>query len=494
MASAEVRVVAALTAMALNAAVLAPRAAEAAPSAGPSSSCGKGFIVYFSNGVRTTPDAALGSVLLTRAILGDSFNGEPIVDYRRALNATTGFTDFVRGLKQKLAETGASTYVISRILFDLTVLEGASQDPASLLNVTQQAALQNAFVGLFVDFERANGTSGGYFDANVAMHVQQYESDLADGQKVLVVAHSQGNLYANAAYDRLVTDGANMQGIAIASIASPADVAKSGEYVTSTKDVVISSLSQLFPTLAANVAVSYSWADDPLGHAYDRIYMNHEHEAFVHVMAMIHDLLARLQTSNPAPNCPDAGAPDAGAPDAGVGDGGLATPDAGVDACGGGGVPDGNRDNGAAANKYCNLLSPAEVSANVGVPGLTGPVILQSSTDVVAGSVSVEGATCAYASASAPQAVLISFEVTTPIPGTVQVLVTEAESGFSSAGCSVSSGASSFTAACPAGCGAPATNVVGDGVKETSYIQISSAYASQSRESTLLSAYAARLP
>jgi hypothetical protein len=494
MASADVRAITALVAVTMAAAALPPRAAEAASSSGEPSACGKGFVVYFANGVRTTPDGALGSVLLTHDVLGDSYNGEPIVDYRRALNATTGLGDYYRVLKQKLAELGFFRgYVSAKILFALASSDRIPQD--ANLDPSQLTAIQNVVLGALADLQRVNGSSGGYYDANVAMHVQQFEADLSAGQKVLVVAHSQGNLYANAAYDRLVADGANVGAIAIASVASAANVAKSGEYVTSTADLVIASLGQYFPTLPANLTLAPAPAYDPLGHGYSEIYLNPELAAFDPVLEMFQRLLGRLQASNPTPSCPDAGAPEGGVPEAGARDAGApASADAATDACGAAVVPNGNRDDGAAAHKYCDLLSPAEVSATVGIPGLSGPVILQSSTDVVAGSVVVEGATCAYPSPAASQAVLISFEVTTPVPGAVQAIVSQAASGFSSAGCGVSAGASSFTAVCPAGCGAPVSNVVGVGVKETSYIQISSAYASQPQESTLLDAYAARLP
>jgi hypothetical protein len=488
MVNTDVRRVVALGLIALAADAAAPRTAEAAPDPGSPSSCQQGFVVYFANGVQNTPDDALASLYLTHNIIGDSYNGESIVDYRRALNPTTGLSDFYRVLKQKLAENPRFTgYFIAKLLFDVAASEPIAQALLSFLSTSEQADIQNAFMGLFADLEQANGSSGGYFDSNVATHVQQYETDLAAGQKVLVVAHSQGNLYANAAYDHMVTDGVDMRAFAIASVGTAADVAKSGEYVTSTNDLVIGALRQVFPTLAANTAVTFAPLDDPLGHSYSQIYLNNAHEAYGPVVAMFNDLLGQLQANTDTQSCPNT-TPDGGAADASV-DGPV---DAGMDTCGSSTPTTNIRDNGAAGDKYCNLLSPAEVGAAIGIPGLSGPVILQSSTDAPVAGIQVEAASCSYQTGGAA-AVVISFEISTPVPGALQGILRTAESALSSAGCGVSSG-DTFVASCPAVCGAPATTILGVGVKETSFLQIASGYASAAQEQTLATLIEARLP
>ena len=71
-------------------------------------------------------------------------------------------------------------------------------------------------------------------------------------QKLLLVAHSQGNFYANAFYDR-VTDkdgGVPAESIGVYGVATPSDhVAGNGKYFTSTTDTVIADLVEWLPFL-----------------------------------------------------------------------------------------------------------------------------------------------------------------------------------------------------------------------------------------------------
>lgn len=93
-------------------------------------------------------------------------------------------------------------------------------------------------------------------DADLANHVQRYQGLLMEGSRVLVVAHSQGNLYANAAYTNLANSGkVAMDAFGIVSVATPASyVAGSGPYFTLSDDLVIASVRLAMPnTLPSNV-------------------------------------------------------------------------------------------------------------------------------------------------------------------------------------------------------------------------------------------------
>lgn len=75
--------------------------------------------------------------------------------------------------------------------------------------------------------------------ADVAIHVGAYQADIAEGRKVVVVAHSQGNLFVNLAYDQLTDTQRNS--FAMAPVASPDTVAKRSlvGHVTFANDKVI---------------------------------------------------------------------------------------------------------------------------------------------------------------------------------------------------------------------------------------------------------------
>jgi hypothetical protein len=91
-------------------------------------------------------------------------------------------------------------------------------------------------------------------DADLRRHVQRYQGLLMEGNRVLVVAHSQGNLYANAAYEKLSSDGLPMDAFGIVSVATPASrVAGDGPYYTLLNDMVIGAVQIAFPnTLPGN--------------------------------------------------------------------------------------------------------------------------------------------------------------------------------------------------------------------------------------------------
>jgi len=49
-------------------------------------------------------------------------------------------------------------------------------------------------------------------------HIRYYERDLKDGKKLVLIGHSQGNFYANEAYDYLQSDD-----VGVVAVATPAD-------------------------------------------------------------------------------------------------------------------------------------------------------------------------------------------------------------------------------------------------------------------------------
>jgi hypothetical protein len=94
-------------------------------------------------------------------------------------------------------------------------------------------------------------------DADLRRHVQRYHNVLLEGNRVLVVSHSQGNLYANAAHGNLSgTAGVPMEAFGIVSVASPSSyVAGGGLYFTRNDDLVINTVRLSYPdTLPGNIS------------------------------------------------------------------------------------------------------------------------------------------------------------------------------------------------------------------------------------------------
>jgi len=55
----------------------------------------------------------------------------------------------------------------------------------------------------------ATGTHQTVHNSDIELQVDQYEASIKSGHKVLVVAHSQGNLFTQEAYERLGERSAN---------------------------------------------------------------------------------------------------------------------------------------------------------------------------------------------------------------------------------------------------------------------------------------------
>jgi hypothetical protein len=114
-----------------------------------------------------------------------------------------------------------------------------------------------------------------------ASHAAKYSQALNNGKRVLVVAHSQGNLFTNRSF--ALVNSANRQYLGIVSVATPANQkadqptdCRIGEspgcdYVTASEDLVISALPGL--TLPPNVPQGNREGDWLLGHSYADYYL-----------------------------------------------------------------------------------------------------------------------------------------------------------------------------------------------------------------------------
>ena len=88
-------------------------------------------------------------------------------------------------------------------------------------------------------------------------------------QKILLVAHSQGNFYANSFYDTVAgkEGGVPAESIGVYAVATPASrVAGGGQWLTSDTDKIIADLVAMFPfkkIMAPNTSIVLAEGDDP---------------------------------------------------------------------------------------------------------------------------------------------------------------------------------------------------------------------------------------
>lgn len=178
-----------------------PRTAWA-QNCGPSVSASE---VFYVNGINTDVQSARDSLLQLRNALRPELQANGVrancVIFSNSFNFTdTILLDLVQSAAQVLAGDLASFW---------RTLAGLQETPEEL----EQFALAQA----------ASVDAASYVVANeLAMHVSSYLQAISDGRKVILVAHSQGNLYANAAYGVLSDVDVQSSLVDIIAVASPA--------------------------------------------------------------------------------------------------------------------------------------------------------------------------------------------------------------------------------------------------------------------------------
>jgi hypothetical protein len=257
--------------------------------------CGQGTGVYFGNGINTTALEADEVARDTLPDLAEEAGIEAPVTFAVAYNQTNGlFADVLETLEQKAAEDSRFSWFFMNNAVGYLV-RGANV-PTRLLDRVSGgeafvAELQELINQLIAD---GSGHSTALYDSDVADHVAAYREELHEGNRVVVVAHSQGNLYANAARAQLMLAAPTlMNSFGVDAIATPAQTAADG-YTTSDKDMVIGLLRELGRTvLPANVEVPFR-LDDFLGHGFEEIYLNAQLPARTNVVSVLSSLGARL--------------------------------------------------------------------------------------------------------------------------------------------------------------------------------------------------------
>jgi hypothetical protein len=107
-------------------------------------------------------------------------------------------------------------------------------------------------------------------DPDLDAHVAHYTADLAAGKRVIVVAHSQGNFYANKSHERLPSTA----GFGIVAVGTPASfTAGNGPYTTLTNDEVIKPVPNRRSPNTTNGAAFVSAVKGD-GHSFTAHYLN----------------------------------------------------------------------------------------------------------------------------------------------------------------------------------------------------------------------------
>lgn len=225
-----------------------------------------GTVVVFGNGILNTQDDANDgrdklSETLKATLTPDEFSK---LKFDLAYNKSYGFTsDLYESLKQKLSTDNVAVSF-------WRWLGGREAVPDAVREELTKMATRFDF-------------STRVAPADLNNHLALYHSSINSGKKVVVVAHSQGNFFANAAYVRLHSghDAITSRSFGIVSVANPAgSVGGSGPHTTLVEDLVIQAIALATPTgvlgplepNATNIA-SNAATSDWKGHGFVEEYM-----------------------------------------------------------------------------------------------------------------------------------------------------------------------------------------------------------------------------
>lgn len=222
---------------------------------------------YFSTGVNTTPASTKAwatklSNVYKASLESSAANTE--VAFFPANNPTQGIgTDVVQVLKQKMIEEGVDNSGISAYQL-LTLLPHYERsellDVFALLTLNPLDDLVLSFTDDVLDeLQEAIADSTAQATADLSNtssnHVSTYEADLLAGKRVLILAHSQGNLFTNDSVQTVSQRQPELaSSIGFYGVATPAGSHyNNADYVTAHDDRVIDALRLIENVLPSNI-------------------------------------------------------------------------------------------------------------------------------------------------------------------------------------------------------------------------------------------------
>lgn len=229
--------------------------------------------VYFGNGVGNTPRDADWSAAYLKAsyksILEGLGSDVGKFNFRVSYNVTSGtFYDVVEVLSRKVTEAGGRQWFSGLHLLRMVKTSYSAAHlaervvgyiGAALGGGTNQAYADYLTPSLFKDMAdtiaQAEAKAIQDMELTGNLHTSYYTSDLLAGKRVFVVAHSQGNLFANSSLDaaaRARPDEASS--LAMIGVATPAARQfRDSFYRTAHDDRVIDALRITENVLASNI-------------------------------------------------------------------------------------------------------------------------------------------------------------------------------------------------------------------------------------------------
>ena len=262
----------------------------------------QGAALVFFNGVLTTPDGADAALAELRRLHGTTSPAGDAIRYEKLYNYTSGFEDFVETFEQRLSEQENLLEGRYELFFEALNGEGPWWSRI-ISSVAEAAGILDGIVDWFKAATIRNLTTllgNPPTTVNYLEHRARLENLILEGRKLLLVAHSQGNLFVNAAYDYATTkvDASSVKVVHIA----PASPTLRGSHILADLDLVINGLRLVgtVPDITDAIpgyllrAAGANGKKDPLGHGLLEIYINQALGISAHVRNAINTALTEL--------------------------------------------------------------------------------------------------------------------------------------------------------------------------------------------------------
>ena len=262
-----------------------------------------GVTTAFFNGVNTTYAEALAATHELKRLHGSTSPVGDHIRYEALYNYSNGFEDFVETFEQRLLEHDA-------------LLEGRFELFLDSINGTGKwwVNLKNSIVSLkglidsLQDWFKAESIrqlssllANPPTIENYEEHKTRIDNWVVEGRKLLFVAHSQGNLFVNSAYNHTILK-APIDSVKVIHIA-PASATLNGEHTLADLDLVINGLrvtgsvpaiTDDIPNYLSRPASIISGKKDILGHGLLEIYINQELDISRKIYEQINTALSSL--------------------------------------------------------------------------------------------------------------------------------------------------------------------------------------------------------
>ena len=233
----------------VHAATIDPRVAK-------HDTCGR-YELFSINGIMTDPIGAAANLERIKVVYGNAYK-EHLIRYVVAYNQTRGLkTDFLDSAKQVISGYAGATWDkwMNAVTFGVYSL---------FLDAATSAAIAKKVTDLY-GFTRPSS----YQDEDLNSILKDILGGTAGNGRRLLFGHSQGNLYMNLVYDKMLATGMTPHTIGVVGLAVPFSSLRTGNvHTTSFNDVVIDAVrvATLNNVLSPTIAIPYAPTIDPLGH------------------------------------------------------------------------------------------------------------------------------------------------------------------------------------------------------------------------------------